>query len=158
MWVASQVPQHKKQFLPFFVWGISNVKLSCIGYNFGLIIRVDWWWCLRDRKGTHHAVLPYPALNFGCCEFLVRNTEGLPCPCDCVHAVLYCSFDFALSGPGSFLADLQLLNFWFNSCLWACLVHEKWTQKALQYLSHQILRHMHGVLNVDERKKTNYTV
>jgi hypothetical protein len=34
----------------------------------------------------------------------------------------------------------------------ACLVHKKWTQKVLQYLSHQILRHMHGVLNVDERK------
>jgi hypothetical protein len=33
----------------------------------------------------------------------------------------------------------------------ACLV-QKGTQKVLQYLSHQILRHMHGVLNVDERK------
>jgi hypothetical protein len=30
---------------------------------------------------------------------------------------------------------------------------KKWTQKVLQYLSHQILRHMHRVLNVDERKK-----
>jgi hypothetical protein len=37
----------------------------------------------------------------------------------------------------------------------ACLVPprpKKQTQKVLQYLSHQILRHMYGVLNVDERK------
>jgi hypothetical protein len=29
---------------------------------------------------------------------------------------------------------------------------KKRTQKVLQYLSHQILRYMHGVLDVDERK------
>ena len=43
--------------------------------------------------------------------------------------------------PGDALRDFSL-----------CLVREKFSQKVLQYSSHQILRYMHGVLNVDEKK------
>jgi len=33
-----------------------------------------------------------------------------------------------------------------------CLVATSKSKKVLQYLSHQILRYVHGALNVDEKK------
>ena len=38
----------------------------------------------------------------------------------------------------------------------ACLVATTKFKKVLQYLSHQILRYVHGALNVDEKKTAQF--
>jgi hypothetical protein len=61
----------------------------------------------------------------------------------------------ALRGIAVFSSSLF---FYLSLFSWHAYQKKKGTQKVLQYLSHQILRYMYGVLNVDERKNLHSLV
>ena len=64
-------------------------------------------------------------LYFGILDAVKFLSETLKACRACVHEVLYCSFDLHCLDQAAFLgvgfpapgAELQLLNFWLNSCL-----------------------------------------